>query len=99
MRGVNGSPDMIAISHKRNKPNNLAELAQTANQMKAAGFSRYLIADIMPDDIIPDVEEELRRQDEDMEAMMPDIENMGFGNEDESLNTDANDNQINQGDE
>ena len=88
-RGVSGSPDMIAISHKRNKPNNLAEIAQTANQMKAAGFSRYLIADIMPDDIVPDVEEELRRQDEDMEAMMPDIENMGFGND----NTNPNENQ------
>jgi len=90
MRGVNGSPDMIAISHKRNKPNNLAELATTANQMKAAGFSRYLIADIMPDDIVPDVEEELRRQDEDMEAMMPDIENMGFGNEEVPNNEETN---------
>lgn len=80
-RGVAGSPDMISISHKRNKPSNLSEMADIANRMKAAGFSRYLIADIMPDDIIPNVEEELKRQDEDMEALMPDIENMGFGNE------------------
>ena len=44
--------------------------------MKAAGFSRYLIADIMPDDVVPDVEEELRRQDEDNVALMPDIESV-----------------------
>lgn len=87
-RGINGSPDMISISHKRNKPNNLAEMADVANKMKAAGFSRYLIADIMPDDIIPNVEEELRRQDEDMEALMPDIEGMGFGNNNQNTNVD-----------
>jgi hypothetical protein len=44
--------------------------------MSQTGFSRYLIADIMPDDIIPDVEQELERQDEDREAAMPDIEDI-----------------------
>ena len=71
-----GSPDMISISHKRNLPADLAEKATTAASMKAAGFSRYLIADIMPDDVVPDVEEELRRQDEDNVALMPDIESV-----------------------
>jgi SPP1 family phage portal protein len=73
LRRATGTPDMISISHKRNLPADLKEKAETANQMKAAGFSRYLIADIMPDDIVPDVEEELKRQDEDNAALMPDI--------------------------
>ena len=62
----------IIIQHKRNIPLNLKEFADTALTMKNAGFSRYLIASIMPDDIVPDVEEELARQDEDMEKIMPD---------------------------
>jgi hypothetical protein len=49
--------------------------------MKDAGFSRYLIADIMPDDIVPDVEEELERQDKDAEALLPDITSMGFNSQ------------------
>jgi len=90
--GVDGSSDQIVITHKRNKPNNLAELAQTAVAMKNAGFSRYLIADIMPDDIVPDVEKELERQDQDMEALMPDVENMGFGNDTNTNDTTNQDN-------
>ena len=65
-----GTNDMITISHKRNIPQNLLELAQTATQMKAAGFSSYLIADIMPDDIIPNVQVELRRQKKEQEELM-----------------------------
>jgi SPP1 family phage portal protein len=68
-----GTPDMISISHKRNIPDDLKQFADTALTMKNAGFSRYIVADVMPDDIIPDVEEELARQDEDSKAMMPDI--------------------------
>lgn len=83
---IDGTPDEIVITHKRNVPLNLKEFADTAMVMKNAGFSRYLIADIMPDDIIPDVEEELARQDADMEALMPDIENMGFENEEQISN-------------
>lgn len=64
----------ITITHKRNKPMNLAEYADTAVKLKNAGFSRYLIADSMPDDIVPDVEEELKREDEEAEANMPDID-------------------------
>ena len=69
-----GTFDEVTISHKRNAPLNLKEYADTALTMTQAGFSRYLCADVMPDDIIPDVEEELARQDEDMEAKIPDIE-------------------------
>jgi len=64
----------IVITHKRNMPLNLAEFSDTALKMKGAGFSRYLIADMMPDDVVPDVEQELERQDEDMQAFMPDID-------------------------
>ena len=69
-----GTFDEITISHKRNAPLNLKEFADTALTMSQTEFSRYLIADIMPDDIIPDVEQELERQDEDRESAMPDIE-------------------------
>jgi SPP1 family phage portal protein len=71
-----GTPDMISISHKRNVPLDLKQFADTALTMKNAGFSRYLCADVMPDDIVPDVEEELARQDEDSKALMPDIESI-----------------------
>jgi SPP1 family phage portal protein len=69
-----GTFDEITISHKRNAPLNLKEFADTAYVMFQAGFSKYLIADIMPDDIIPDVDEELERQKEDAEGAIPDVE-------------------------
>jgi hypothetical protein len=65
-----GNNDMITISHKRNIPFNLLEMAQTAVQMKTAGFSSYLIADIMPDDIIPNIQVELARQRKENEEMI-----------------------------
>lgn len=68
-----GTFDEITISHKRNAPLNLKEFADTAYVMFQAGFSKYLIADIMPDDIIPDVDEELKRQEEDAKGAIPDV--------------------------
>ena len=69
------SPDLrVVISHKRNMPLSLAEFAETAVKMQQAGFSKYLIADIMPDDIIPNVQQELDRQDEEMKSILPDID-------------------------
>jgi SPP1 family phage portal protein len=73
-RGNGGTFDEVTISHKRNAPLNLQEFADTALTMTQAGFSRYLVADIMPDDTVPDVEEELKRQEEDKEGMMPDVD-------------------------
>lgn len=70
-----GTFDEITISHKRNAPLNLKEFADTAEVMKRAGFSSYLCADIMPDDVVPDVEQELERQQEENAMMIPDIEN------------------------
>jgi SPP1 family phage portal protein len=75
-RFTGGTPDMISISHRRNLPADLKEKAETAQVMKNAGFSRWLCADIMPDDVIPDVEEELRRQDEDAAGKPEDIEDI-----------------------
>lgn len=74
-----GDYSIVNIAHKRNSPLNLQEFANTANILKQAGFSRYLIADIMPDDVVPDVEEELERQDEEEERMLPTVEQMNVG--------------------
>ena len=52
---------------------NLQEFAQAAMTLKGAGFSSYLVADIMPDDVIPNVDEELARQQEEMNAQIPDV--------------------------
>jgi len=73
-RGTSVEESDITISHKRNVPQNIKEFAETAVLMKNAGFSSYLIADIMPDDIIPDVEEELRRQQEERTQAFADVE-------------------------
>ncbi|MEN6293753.1 MAG: phage portal protein, partial [Methanobacterium sp.] len=91
-----GSSSEIVITHKRNVPLNLKEFADTAMVMKNAGFSRYLIADIMPDDIIPDVEEELARQDADNEALMGDIETQNYDNLNADPNADNNVDETNQ---
>jgi SPP1 family phage portal protein len=63
----------ITINHKRNVPLNMMEFADVSVKMKQAGLSRWLIADIWPDDIIPDPEKELKRQDEDRETLMPNL--------------------------
>lgn len=76
----------VTISHKRNAPLNLKEFADTALTMQQAGFSRYLVADVMPDDILPDVEEELKRQDYDAEIAMPDVDNIPDPNADDQSN-------------
>ena len=74
-RNLDGGPQDITISHKRNTPENIKEFAETAKVMMEAGFSRALRADIMPDDVVPDVQEELDRQDEDRNGLI-DVENV-----------------------
>ncbi len=90
---VLGDPNTVVISHKRNMPLNLQEFAQAAMTLKGAGFSSYLVADIMPDDIIPNVDEELARQREEQNAMIPDVYGMGEGQGAEQ-NVDENGNPI-----
>ena len=82
-----GEPMDLVISHKRNTPLNLMEFAQTASILKGAGFSSYLVADIMPDDIVPNIEEELRRQRMEREDIMPsgDVYNKEKDTEDEGM--------------
>ena len=75
-RQESGEPSDITISHKRNVPLNVKEFAETAVLMSNAGFSRYLTADVMPDDIIPDVEAELERQVEERTTLYGDIGEM-----------------------
>ena len=71
---LSGIPGEVTVSHKRNAPLNIKEFADTALVMQQTGFSRYLVADVMPDDIIPNVEQEIERQEEDNAMMMPDVE-------------------------
>jgi SPP1 family phage portal protein len=70
-----GSYDMVVIDHKRNMPLNLKEYADSATAMRGAGFSMKTVLENMPDDMIPDVDEELRRQEierqKNLEAMNP----------------------------
>lgn len=80
--GVDPSMDssVITIAHKRNLPVDLMEFAQAANTMKSAQFSSYAVVSIMPDDIIPDVQEELARQKLEAEELMQyDIESSFTG--------------------
>ena len=62
---IQGDPAGITIDHRRNLPSNLAETAGIAQTMKETGFSDWLVADIMPDPVIPDIQQELDRQEED----------------------------------
>lgn len=71
---TDGTFDDITIVHKRNKPANTKEYSEIALNMKNAGFSDYAIADYMPDEMIPDTEKELERQEEQQEMAMPDVE-------------------------
>jgi len=82
----------VVITHKRNLPDDLKESAETAVQLKGAGFSASLIADTMPDSVVPDVEEELARQKEEREQAFADVEaNFGSGEAGERGSTDAAD--------
>jgi SPP1 family phage portal protein len=71
---ADGTFDEIMISHKRNKPANTKEYSEIALNMKNAGFSDYSIADYMPDDMIPDTDVELERQEEQNALMVPDVD-------------------------
>lgn len=73
----------VVISHKRNLPDDLKEAAETAVSLKNAGFSAYLIADTMPDSVVPDVDEELARQEKERKTAFPDVEANGSGGGDD----------------
>jgi SPP1 family phage portal protein len=78
---------MISINHKRNKPLNTKDFADTALVMQNAGFSRRAIISIMPEDIIPDVEKELEEEKKESEALaMNDLGNTDLTEYDEEGN-------------
>ena len=60
-----GDPLGITINHRRNLPTDLKERSDIAKVMSDTGFSDWLVAEIMPDPVIPDVQAELDRQEED----------------------------------
>ena len=57
-----GESKDITITHKRNVPEDVAEFAKTALVMAQAGFSKKLAAEVMPNDIIPNVAKEIDQQ-------------------------------------
>lgn len=69
-------PASIVITHKRNIPFSLKESAETAKIMKEAGFSRQTIIEIMPDEIVPDEELELKRQIDEATGDIPNVDTM-----------------------
>jgi len=71
-----GDYSEITISHKRNTPLNVKEFADTAKVLKETGFSMKSIIEYMPDDLYPDVEKELKLEEEERQETIPDIETM-----------------------
>lgn len=68
---------MVTISHKRNTPLDRNMYAQMAVQLVNAGFSRRMIVSQMPEDMVPDVEAELKEEEEEQQSLIG-----GLGNED-----------------
>jgi SPP1 family phage portal protein len=60
---------MINISHKRNLPLDRNSFAMMAVQLVNGGFSRRMIVSQMPEDMVPDVEAELKEEEEEQNAM------------------------------
>jgi Phage portal protein, SPP1 Gp6-like. len=74
---------MINISHKRNLPLDRNSFAQMAQLLVNGGFSRRMIVSQMPEDMVPDVEAELREEEEEQNAMTGPLDNsMDFGSSD-----------------
>ncbi len=65
---------MVSIAHKRNVAFDLKGLAETANIMKQAGFSREAIIGIMPESVIHDDDLELERELDELNQGMPNVD-------------------------
>ncbi len=68
-----GSFDMITINHKRNLPLNVKEYAETAAVLGGV-VSRRTMLESLPEEVVPDVDAELKRQMDDMLSLPSDIE-------------------------
>ena len=64
----------IMITHKRNAPLNIEEFAKTSLTMKQAGYSSWAVVSVMPDDVIPDIDEELERQMKEQKKLFESVE-------------------------
>jgi SPP1 family phage portal protein len=74
---------MINISHKRNLPLDRNSFAMMAVQLVNGGFSRRMIVSQMPEDMVSDVEAELKWEKEEQDALTGPLDNsMNFGNSD-----------------
>jgi hypothetical protein len=83
---------MINISHKRNLPLDRNSFAMMAVQLVNGGFSRRMIVSQMPEDMVPDVEAELKEEKEEQDALTGTLDNnMDFGSSD--INTPSADEQ------
>lgn len=61
---------MINIQHKRNLPLDRNSFAQLSLTLSSAGYSRRMIVSQMPEDMVPDVEQELREEKKEQLAMI-----------------------------
>lgn len=72
--GIDGSPEDIVISHRRNIPVDEKDAAEVAVAMRNAGISMKTTLESMPRDMVPNVDEELKRQGEEGADAVPDLD-------------------------
>ena len=77
---------MINIQHKRNLPLDKNNYAIMAVQLVNAGFSRRMIVSQMPEDMVPDVEQELEEEKMEQESLTGGLTNEDLTEYDEQGN-------------
>jgi SPP1 family phage portal protein len=69
-QGIQGKQQDVVISHRRNIPIDEADSAAVAVAMRNAGLSMETVLDNMPRAMVPNVQEELKRQQGEAESMV-----------------------------
>ncbi len=69
-RNLTGKPEDITITHTRNLPSDWKEFADIAKTMKETQFSSEAVIGVMPAEVIPNPEQELKRQKEEQSALI-----------------------------
>lgn len=69
-----GDPESVVIRHRRNIPLDEKDSADVAVVMRNVGISMETTLDNMPREMIPNVEEELKRQEEEGKNALPDLD-------------------------
>ena len=72
--GIEGEPENIVISHRRNIPVDEMDAADVAVAERNAGISMKTTLEGMPRDMVPNVDEELKRQEEEAKNAAPDLD-------------------------